>query len=279
MRIGVLADRVGWEERRLLDAAREHGVEGVWVDDTGLCAGPCGTQLPDADVYLVRCRSYTRGAVLAGLLEDRGARVVNPARAVATCQDKLATARALGKAGLPVPDFRVVLTRRDLGPALDALGLPCVLKPLYGGLGRRVLLIRDRDLADAAYDYVEQFGQGFDRVLLAQRHHPGSDERLIVVGDEVIARYRRIANGDWRANVACGAAVEFAVDDPALDSLALGAAKVAGAQVCAVDLIVGPDKDAVVLEVNDVPLFRGATQATGADIAGRIVEHLIGGPR
>lgn len=276
MRIAIVADRVGWEERQLLTAAADRGAQAFWLDDARLCAGPAARGVPGADAYLMRSRSYTRGGPLAALLADAGRMVVNSPEAIAACQDKLTTARLLAAAGLPVPDFRLVLTRHDLPAALDVLGLPCVLKPLFGGLGRRVLLIRDADLADAAYDYVEHFGHGFDRVLLAQRYHPGTDERVLVAGGRAVAAYQRVASGDWRANVALGARALPSQAD-GTGALAVRAATAVGAVICAVDLLAGPG-GAVVNEVNHVPMFRGAAEATGADIGRAVIEALLAEP-
>jgi [lysine-biosynthesis-protein LysW]--L-2-aminoadipate ligase len=277
MRVAVVADRIGWEERRLLEAAADRDVDAFWLDDARVCARPHAEGVAPADAYLMRSRSYTRGRVLAGLLDDGGHRVVNSPAAIAACQNKLKTARLLWNAGLPTPDFRVVLTRSDLATAVAGIGVPCVLKPLFGGLGRRVLLIRERELADAAYDYVEHFGQGFDRVLLAQQYHPGHDVRVLVVGSTVVATYRRLPQSDWRANVSRGGAVESGAEDNGLGELAVAAAKLTGAEVSAVDLIVGPTGGPVVIEVNDVPMFRGAIEATGQDIAGAVIEYVVGG--
>ncbi len=275
MRIAIVADRVGWEESQLLAAAKHRDVEAFWLDDSGLCVGPGAATVAPADVYLMRGRSYTRGSSLAGLLADAGRWVVNSPAAITACQDKLITARLLVSAGVPVPEFRLVLSRKDLGTAIDELGLPCVFKPLFGGLGRRVLLIRDRDLASAAYDYVEHFGQSFDRVLLAQRFCPGIDMRVFIVGTDIVAVYERAADGDWRANVAVGGAVRPMRAGSEAATLALTAANAVGADVCAVDLLAGEDGTAVVNEVNHVPRFHGAVQATGCDIGGAILDHLL----
>src|SRR5262245_912268 len=107
MKLAVVADRIGWEERRLLDAAKVRGIEAFWMDDRGLCARPGAAGVPDATAYLMRSRSYTRGGVLAGLLDDGSRRVVNSPAAIAACEDKLRTARLVGNAGLPTPDFRL----------------------------------------------------------------------------------------------------------------------------------------------------------------------------
>ncbi|GAA2340077.1 RimK family alpha-L-glutamate ligase [Dactylosporangium salmoneum] len=276
MKVAIVADRIGWEERRLIDAAGARGLAAFWLDDGDLCAGPAAEGVPPADLYLVRSRGYTRSAVLAGLLGDRDERVVNTAAAIAICQDKLATARALHAAGVPVPPFRVVLTRRDLARALGELGLPCVLKPILGGLGRRVLLIRDRDLADAAYDYVEQFAGGFDRVLLAQPFLPGGDERAFVVGGRVVAAYRRVAGSDWRANLATGGAAERIDADAELTALATAAAGATGAEIFALDVLRDAAGRRFVNEINHVPQFRGGAEATGVDLAAAVLDHLAG---
>lgn len=274
MRVAIVADRIAWEERQLIDAAARRGWKAFWVNDADLCAGPRAAGVPAADVHLMRSRSYPRCVAISGLLGDRGDRVVNTAEAIAVCQDKLVTSRVLGRADLPVPDFRVVLTRRDLSRAIDELGLPCVIKPIVGGLGRRVLLIRDRDLAEAAYDYVDQFAQGFDRVLLAQRYLPGADERAFVVGSTVVAAYRRKPVDDWRANIATGGtAVPIEVDDE-IAELAAATTRVTGADVYALDLLLDADGRRYVNEVNHVAMFRGAVDATGVDIGAAVMDHL-----
>jgi glutathione synthase/RimK-type ligase-like ATP-grasp enzyme len=43
-----------------------------------------------------------------------------------------------------------------------------------------------------------------------------------------------------------------------------------------VDLLTGRDGTTYVLEVNGIPGWRGLQEATGLDIAGRLVDHLAG---
>jgi RimK family alpha-L-glutamate ligase len=275
MKVAIVADRIGWEERQFLAAAERRGLQAFWVNDAELCAGARGSGIPSADVHLMRSRSYPRCLAISGLLSDRGDRVVNAAEAIAVCQDKLLTSRMLHNCGIPVPEFRVVLTRQDLTRAIEELGLPCVIKPIVGGLGRRVMLIRDVDLAAAAYDYVEQFAQGLDRVLLAARYLPGADERAFVVGRTTIAVYRRRRPiGDWRANVATGGTTEAIEADYEISGLVAATTGAIGAGVYAVDLLSDADGKRYVNEVNHVAMFRGAVDATGVDIAGAVMEHL-----
>ncbi|MFG3578710.1 ATP-grasp domain-containing protein [Micromonospora chersina] len=277
MRVAIVADRIGWEERQFMEAADGRGWKSFWVNDGDLCVGARGSGIPPADVHLMRSRSYTRCLAISGLLADRGDRVVNTAEAISVCQDKLLTSRALHNVGIPVPEFRVVLTRHDLARAIEELGLPCVIKPIVGGLGRRVFLIRDPDLAASAYDYVEQFAQGFDRVLLAQRYLPGADERAFVVGHTVVAAYRRRPAGDWRANLSTGGVAEAIEADDEIIRLATATTATIGAGIYALDLLTDAEGVRHVNEVNHVAMFRGAFDATGVDVAGAVMDHLAAG--
>jgi len=275
-RVAILSDRIGYEERGMLRAARAAGLEAQWIDDGALCAGPIGLGMPAADLHLVRSRSYTRGAALAALLEDGGARTINCSTAIEVCQSKLATSRLLAREGVPTVDFRLVLSRADVEAALAAFGLPLVLKPILGGLGRRVLLVRDADLLHATYDYVEHFAQSYDRVLMAQPFQPGADVRAIVAGDEVLTAIVRRAGEDWRANVATGAVATSLQSCVELQEIAARVAATTGAAIFGLDLF-RSGAGYVVGEVNHVPMFRAAAAVTGVDVAARIVDRLLAG--
>ncbi len=274
-RLAMVADRIGYEERAIVEAAKRHGLEPIWVNDSQLCMGPRASTVPDADVYLLRSRSYTRATVIAGLLDDRGARTVNSVRAIELCNSKLATLRALDAAGLLTVDFRVILSRDDLDAAIETFDIPLVLKPLFGGFGRRVLLIRDPDLAHSVYDFVEHHAQSFDRVLLAQPFHQGADVRAVVVGGLLVAAGERIPLDDWRANVAADAVSVPAVISGDLRGLGRRVAHVTGADVLAFDAF-REDDGFVLSEVNCAPRFRGLAAATGVDIADAIARYVGG---
>ena len=72
--------------------------------------------------------------------------------ALAVSQDRLAEKNLFRQIGLDTPAFAPVDSRADLETAIDAVGLPCVLKTRrlgYDGKGQRVL--RDRHDADEAW--------------------------------------------------------------------------------------------------------------------------------
>jgi RimK family alpha-L-glutamate ligase len=107
--------------------------------------------------------------------------------------------------------------------------------------------------------------------------HGGSDVRVFVVGGRVLGAIERQANdGDWRTNVSRASSVRPAEVPSAWKQLALRAAAAVGADYAGVDLLPSRDGEVFVLEVNGIPGWRGLQHATGLDVAGSIVEHLVG---
>ncbi len=103
-------------------------------------------------------------------------------------QDKELTRSLLRAVGVPVPDGRAVENAADAWAAAEEIGLPVVVKPQYGNQGKGVatnLMTKEQVLA--AYDAARQ---EFSTILVEQ-FAPGSDYRLLVVGDRVVAAARR----------------------------------------------------------------------------------------
>ena len=275
--VAVVADRLGWEEKHLLESARDYGIEMEWVNDADLLLG---TGRPGAlegfELAMIRSRSYTRGGLVATLAEANGIRTLNTATAIGLCENKLLTRAELHRAGIPVPDFRLVLSRRDFAAAVSTLGVPLVLKPVFGGMGKRVTLIRDPDLAASVFDYVEDLGHAFEQACLAEPYLGGDSIRCLVVGDEIVAAAEfEHAGTDWRSNAALGntnRALPYRED---VDDLVHRVVSVLGPGIYGVDLFATPD-GLVVNEVNHAPGYRGVESATGTDVSAAICRFLKG---
>jgi len=275
--LAVVADRIGWEEKAILGAARERGARAEWLDDGELCCG-AREHVPAAGAYLIRSRSFVRGPLIAESIASGpdDETVINSAETIAICSNKVTALAKLRQTGLPTVPYRLVLTRADLASALDVLGVPIVLKPVYGGLGRRVMLVRELAVADSMYDYVEHYGQNFDRALIAQPYLEGaSDVRVLAIDGEAVAAMERIASGDWRANIELGAAAEPIEIDAAIRSLTAAVGERIGARIFGLDLF-RHDGALTIGEVNHSPLFKGVVEATGIDVATRIADHALG---
>ncbi|MGW2277794.1 ATP-grasp domain-containing protein [Streptomyces sp. NPDC001770] len=274
--IAVVADRIGWEERRLIEAAPESGLRIDWVNDESLCLGAAHavSSLEGYDALLIRSRSYTRGGLIATMAEANGLRVLNSAASIHACENKLVLRAVLRAAGIPVPDFRLALSRKDYERALTELGTPVVLKPVYGGMGKRVTLVRDPDLAHSVYDYVEDLGHAFEQACLVEPYLGGGSIRCLVVGREIVAAAEfESAGADWRSNAALGNRSRSLTDDPEVRKTVEGVVDRLGAGIYGVDLFrtaTGP----VVNEVNHAPAWRGVASTTSTDISSAVLGYL-----
>ncbi|MEU3558342.1 ATP-grasp domain-containing protein [Streptomyces fragilis] len=274
--VAIVADRIAWEERQLIEAAPRFGLSMEWVNDESLCLGRSDSSVLDGfDALLLRSRSYTRGGLIATLAEEAGVAVVNSAAAINACENKAVLRTVLRSAGVPVPEFRLVLSRSDFERALEEFAPPLVLKPVYGGMGKRVTLIRDLDVAQSVYDYVEDLGHAFEQACLVEPFLAGgASVRCLVVGDELVGAAEFTSGGtDWRNNAALGNSSRAVARDPDVVKIVNGVLDVLGPGIYGVDLFRTAD-GFVVNEVNHAPGFRAVAQATGTDVAAAVGGYL-----
>ncbi|MEO8250564.1 MAG: cyanophycin synthetase, partial [Burkholderiales bacterium] len=102
-------------------------------------------------------------------------------------QDKDLTKTLLHAAGVPVPIGRPVANAEDAWETAQLLGLPVVIKPQDGNQGKGVTVnIMEREHLDIAFRAAAEYGE-----VMVERYLPGSDFRLLVVGDRLVAAARR----------------------------------------------------------------------------------------
>ncbi|MDT0328667.1 ATP-grasp domain-containing protein [Nocardiopsis lambiniae] len=274
-KVAIVADRIGWEERRLVQIAPDFGLEVDWINDESLALGHSDSPtVRDYEALLVRSRSYTRGGLIAALAEADGVKVLNSASAIHICENKLMLRAALREARIPVPDFRLVLSRKDFDRTLGEIGTPLVLKPVYGGMGKRVTLVRDPDLAHSVYDYVEDLGHAFEQACLVEPYLGGGSIRCLVVGREIVAAAEfESAGADWRSNAALGNQSRALGRDPEVHKIVDGVVDRLGPGIYGVDLF-KTSSGYLVNEVNHAPAWRGVASTTGTDIASAIARYV-----
>ena len=123
---------------------------------------------------------------------------------------------------------------------------------------------------------IEAF-RGLDANILVQefiREARGSDIRVLVVGQKVVAAMRRTASpGEFRSNLHRGGTAERVKLTPEERSTAVRAAKAMGLNVAGVDLL-RSNHGPVVMEVNSSPGLEGIEKATAIDVAGGIIRFL-----
>ena len=102
-------------------------------------------------------------------------------------QDKDLTKKLLAAAGVPVPIGRPVNSVQEAWDLAQDIGLPVVVKPQDGNQGKGVTVnIASREHLEIAYKAAAEYGE-----VMVEKFLPGSDYRLLVVGNRLVAAARR----------------------------------------------------------------------------------------
>jgi len=101
-------------------------------------------------------------------LEREGHCVIPTALAARLTMDREGIRRlAAEELGLPTSNYRFADSREEYLEAIDAVGLPCVVKPVMSSSGKGQSTVKHREGVDAAWDYAQQGGRaGAGRVIV-----------------------------------------------------------------------------------------------------------------
>jgi ribosomal protein S6--L-glutamate ligase len=250
----------------------------IWCDNG--CVEPLyENSLQSPPIVIHRTIARLQGIVVPALRlwEAKGSIILNDLSASIVSRDKLATFIELTSAGLPIvptlgfqPWEQVSLEYLPIGTTVS--------KPAHGRQGQGVRFFSSKDEAEAearsipwsnSDDIISEF-------YLAQPAvgRPGQDIRAYVVGGACVALAKRTAIGpsERRANMTLGAvATAIALDHPAA-GVAVAATAALGLDYAGVDLLETEDGELLILEVDAWAGFAGLQSATGADVAGRILD-------
>jgi [lysine-biosynthesis-protein LysW]---L-2-aminoadipate ligase len=277
--LGILFDRVRWEEKELGRQLEIRGISYDMIDAKSQVLPLDDSQfLALPPKILGRCVSFYRGLNLASIFESHEIETVNTSRIMDVCGNKLLTSQILAKNNVPTPKTVVAFSAESAAQAIEQIGFPCVMKPIVGSWGRQVVPIRDRETAEALIEMREQQADSMQTIFYFQEmiQRPPRDIRCIAVGDEIVAAvYRYSSPENWKTNVALGGHSEPAKVTPELEETVLKTVKVIGSGVLGIDLMEDPSKGLVVHEVNGTVEFKGAQSATDYSIAGRIVDYVV----
>jgi len=271
-RFGIFYTIIRPEEKAILAAAEARGlVVDRLADDEVTFGLERPASLPD--VVVNRSVSHTRSVYATRCYAHYGVPTVNAPDVVDLAGDKIRSSLRLRAAGVPTPRTVIALSPEAARKAIEEIGYPAVLKPAVGSWGRLMAKVRDPVEAEQILEHKESLASPIHSVFYVQEYVPKPDRdlRVFVVGDRPVAAMYRHST-DWRTNAARGATTAGAELTPELSDLAVRAAAAVGGGVLAVDLMEAPD-GLVVHEVNPTPEFKALAAATGADIAGAIVDY------
>ncbi len=193
---------------------------------------------------------------------------------IANSRDKLRCLQILSRHQIGIPQTTFVREKRDVLPAIERVGgVPIIIKLLEGTQGVGVILADSVKIAEAIIETLQSTRQN----VLVQKfvaESKGRDIRAFVVGDQVVAAMRRVAQGtEFRSNVHRGGKTERVVLDDEYCETAVRSAQIMGLRVAGVDMLEGNDGPQV-MEVNSSPGLEGIEHCTQLDIAGAITDYI-----
>ena len=287
LRVGVLGATGSWHTRGLTSALTARGHDVLAIPATRLRSeigpdggvhilGPEDVRLDALDLLIVR--GLPRGSLeqvifrmdALHVLAAQGVRCVNGPRAIEKTVDKSWAGAVLAMYGIPTPPTIVCERYDDAMRAFAQLGGDVVIKPLFGAMGNGIARVEDRDVAHRVFRALE-----LERaVYYVQRTVAPAGRRnlrVLVVAGEVVGAMERVTDS-WRANIARGATARAVALGETERSLALAGATALEADVAGVDLLVAPDGEVVVLEVNGIPGWQALQSVCAEDLTSRVID-------
>ena len=283
VKLDILFDKLRFEEKALYNTAIKKGIDVRLVDSRNIIIDTDdldSNEFEFGDVLLQRSISHFRGQFLTYCLELCGYNVINSSRIGEICGNKLLTSMILKKNHIPTPKSYFSFNSDSAFNFISTIDLeqnPLVFKPVIGSWGRGVFPVRNKEIGKIIVEMRQESTSPFSSIFYFQEliHRPPRDIRCIVVGEKLIAAvYRYSSDDEWRTNVAKGGKAELIEVTSELEELALKAARAVGAGVLGIDMMEDEKRGLVVHEINNTVEFRGASLATGIDIADMIIEYV-----
>jgi len=286
MKIGILSrNKRLYSTGRLVEAAKARGHE-VHVLDTLKCYMDINSAKPmiyykgeplegyDAVIPRIGASITEYGTAVIRQFEMMGVYCLTESIPLGRSRDKLRALQLMSRkgVGMPVTGFaHDVENGRQLIKMVG--GTPVVLKLLEGTQGRGVVLAETYKAAESVIDAFIELGADF-LVQEFIKEAGGSDVRAFVIGRRVVAAMERsAAEGEFRSNLHRGGSAAATKLSPEERRTAVKAAQTMGLSVAGVDIL-RSSRGPLIMEVNSSPGLRGIEEASGKDIAGRIIDYV-----
>ncbi|MHA1820240.1 MAG: ATP-grasp domain-containing protein [Promethearchaeota archaeon] len=212
-----------------------------------------------------------------GAIEKWGLRLINSRACLELSANKMLGSISLNMKGVPTPEAIITEEYSSAMDAFHILGGDVIVKPLFGARGRGVSRITNEGLAEYFFYNLLRMDEPY--YIQKYYNHGNYDIRSLVIGDEVVALYKRESNS-WKSNIHGGAKAVLIEGGKAgadnhessgdnnpntglvktpineLEELALRSAEAVQGDIIGVDII-ETDEGPYVIEVNAVPGFLG----------------------
>jgi len=205
-------------------------------------------------------------------LESEGFRVIPTARATQLTMNREGIRRLAAETlSLPTSPYRFAATRDEFQAAVEAIGLPCVVKPIMSSSGKGQSVIRAANDIEHAWTYAQEGGRAgkgkvivegfidfdYEITLLTVRHRDGTSFCAPIGHLQIDGDYRQ----SWQPQPMSQSALAAAEDIAGKITDALG-----GRGIFGVELFIKGDK-AIFSEVSPRPHDTGLVTLISQDLS------------
>ena len=274
-----------YSTNRLVEAIEKRGHDARVIDHTkcdimiqqkGLEIYYEGEMLNGIDAIIPRIGASVTfyGSAVVRQFEMMDVFSVNRSIAIVRSRDKLRSMQMLAGAGLSLPRTAFTNFSKEEKNIIQRLGgAPLIVKLLEGTQGLGVVLAETQK---AAKSVVEAFHGLKARIIVQEfiKEAKAADIRAFVVDGEVVGAMKRQGKeGEFRSNLHRGGSATLIKLKRSEKAAAVKAAKAMGLNMAGVDMLQS-NRGPLILEVNSSPGLQGIEEATGVDVADKIVEFI-----
>lgn len=231
--------------------------------------------LPDAIMTRQTGMNYFSHALLRHL-EQQNILVINTSLAVDNAEDKSKTMQLLASHKIPIPESILVKPNKDTTHIKEKLGLPVVIKTIFGAKGEGVFLCEnEKELIQCITKLTQEKHQILAQKFIAKSR--GTDLRVFVVGNKAIGCVQRTsANPDkqFKANVSIGGTAQYVKLNKKITDISIKSSQALGLDISGVDLLIDGE-DYKVCEVNSSPSFEGFETDAHTNVPFEILNYIL----
>ena len=255
----VISNRIGYD--RLYGKSNKKDLERIYANDIDSIIPRIGTNI----IYA--------STIIDHLNLNLGIFSTQTGEGLRIASNKLLTLQKCSQQGIPTPLTVYANDPTMIDQYIDMVGgTPLIVKGLSGSRGDTVILLTSHISAKSTIQAL--FKQNSSILIQEFIDSKGSDLRGIVVGEQVVASYKRQAQkGDFRANINKGAsAISVELTQEEKDYI-IKASKVLNLSTSGVDFIRDSEGKFRLIEVNGNYGLH-IQQVTGVDVSELLVDYI-----
>ena len=235
-------------------------------------------KLPKADFILY----LDKDIYLARQLEKAGYRLFNKADFIKMCDDKMLTNIACANNNIRTPKtiagplfYSPKLKKENLtflNGAMYELGMPLIVKRVYGSLGMGVYLANTKEELIKIYRKICREPIQFQEYI---KESYGRTMRVIVIDQKVVGGFIRTNPSDFRSNFGPSATSKKATNCSKFFDFAEKIAKTFKIEYAGIDLLFGYNNEPILCEINSNAFFEEFEKITKINVAKKYAAFIV----